>query len=51
MRSITEQELVDGRQDFLQQYQSDLEAISNRAAKRMAYEYKRVYPGFPKDFK
>ena len=43
MRSITEQELVDGRQNFLQQYQSALEAISNKAGQRIAYEYKRVH--------
>ncbi|MCF6210691.1 MAG: patatin-like phospholipase family protein [Gammaproteobacteria bacterium] len=39
-RSITEQELADGRQEYLRSYQSDLEKISNKIEARMVHEYK-----------
>lgn len=39
LRSITEQELVDGRQEFIRSYQSDLENFSNKTEARMAHEY------------
>ena len=39
LRSITEQELVNGRQDFIRSYQSDLENFSNKTETRMAHEY------------
>ena len=41
-RTITEQELVDGRQQFMNSYQSDIDTISTRTAARMAHEYKNA---------
>ena len=42
LRSITEQELVDGRQEFIRSYQSDIEKFSNTAKARMTHEYKNA---------
>ena len=42
LRSITEQELADGRQEFIRSYQSDIEKFSNKTEARMAHEYKNA---------
>ena len=42
LRSITEQELVDGRQEFIRSYQSDIEKFSNKTVARIAHEFKNA---------
>ncbi len=42
LRSITEQELADGRQEFIRSYQTEIEEFSNNAEVRITQEYKNA---------
>jgi hypothetical protein len=41
-RAITEQELIDGYQDFLRSYQSDLDRSSHKTLMRLKHEYQQA---------